>query len=48
MHAGLGRRIVGLAELAGLASDRTDVDDAAEAAPQHAVHRMAAHVEDAV
>src|SRR6185437_7216175 len=48
VHAGLGRGIVGLAELAGLAVDRRDVDDAAECALGHAVDGVAAHVEHAV
>ena len=45
MQAGLGRRIVGLAEIAGLAADRTDVDHAPETARLHAVDRMPAEVE---
>src|SRR5690606_1573009 len=35
VHPGLGRRVVGLAELTGLAIDRADVDDATEAARDH-------------
>ena len=43
--AGLGGGIVGLAELALLAVDRRDVDDAAELALAHALDDVAAHVE---
>src|SRR5580698_1001510 len=45
-HAGLGGRIVGLANLALLAVDRRDVDDAAEVALAHALDDVAGHVED--
>src|SRR6185437_12741165 len=48
VHAGLGRGVIGLAELAGLAVHGADVDDAAESAIAHAVHHVAAHVEHAV
>src|SRR5690606_30684937 len=48
VHAGLGGRVVGLAELAGLAVDRTDVDDAAETARHHTFDRVPAQVEHAV
>ena len=43
--AGLGRGIVDLAELALLAVDRGDVDDAAEFAGAHAFDHLAGHVE---
>src|SRR5690606_12918296 len=45
VQAGLGRGVVGLAEVAGLAADRADVDDASEAARDHALDRVAAQVE---
>src|SRR5437773_4009478 len=47
-HAGLGRRIVGLAELALDRVHRRDVDDAAPAALDHAVDHLARDIEDAV
>ena len=47
-HPGLGGGIVGLADLALLAVDRGDVDDAAMAPVAHAVDDLARHVEDAV
>src|SRR2546426_4325787 len=47
-HAGLRRRIVGLAELALDRVDRRDIDDAAPAALHHAVDHLARDVEDAV
>ena len=43
--AGLGRGIIDLAELALLAVDRGDVDDAAELAGAHAFDHLAGHVE---
>jgi hypothetical protein len=43
--AGLGGRIVALAELTLLAVDRRNVDDAAELALAHALDDVAAHVE---
>jgi hypothetical protein len=48
VHAGLGRRIVGLAESAFLAVYGGHVDDAAPAALGHAVDHVLGHVEDAV
>ena len=44
VDARLGGGIIDLAILAGLAVDRADIDDAAEAALQHAVPRRLAHV----
>src|SRR3546814_14603921 len=35
LHPAFRRRVVGLAELAGLAVDRADIDDPAEAAAPH-------------
>ncbi|MNZ68314.1 hypothetical protein D3C78_865790 [compost metagenome] len=48
MDAGLGCRVVGLAELAALAVDRRDVDDAAPAALDHRVDYLLGGVEQAV
>src|SRR5262249_13069027 len=48
VHARLGSGVVGLAELTGLAVDRGDVDDAAEAPFAHPFDDVAAHVEYAV
>src|SRR5690606_33197469 len=45
MDAGLGGGVVGLAELAGLAVDRGDVDDAPEAALAHALDDLPGNVE---
>src|SRR3546814_13430051 len=47
-YAGLGGRIVGLAELALLSVDRGDRDDAAVAARAHALDHVARHVEQPV
>ena len=47
VDAGLGRRVVHLAVLAGLAVDRADVHDAPELALAHALDDVAAHVEAA-
>src|SRR4051812_11357253 len=47
-HPGLGRGVVGLAELPLDRVDRGDVDDAAPAALAHAVDHLARHVEHAV
>src|SRR5690606_14155513 len=47
-HPGLGGGIVGLADLALLAVDRADVDDAPPAAVAHAVDHLPGHVEHAV
>src|SRR6185312_1589276 len=44
-YAGLGGRIVGLAELPLLAIDRADVDDASVPAFTHALDDVAAHIE---
>src|SRR5713101_6288766 len=43
--AGLGRRIIDLAELALLTVDRRDVDDTAELAGAHPLNHLARHVE---
>ncbi|EIL54191.1 hypothetical protein EC54115_11872 [Escherichia coli 541-15] len=48
MDAGLGRRIVGLAELATLAVDRGDVDDPTPAPLQHALDDLLGGVEQAI
>ena len=45
VNAGFGGGVIHLAVLAGLAVDRADVDDAAEAALAHALDHQAAHVE---
>ncbi len=47
VHAGLGRRVVGLARLALLAVDRRDLDDAAPAFFDHARHHLLGDVEHA-
>ena len=47
-HAGFGRAVIGEAELALLAVDRGDVDDAAEAPLAHAVDHRPGHVEQRV
>jgi hypothetical protein len=48
VHAGLGRRVVGLARLALGAVDRADVDDAAPALFDHVAHHLLGDVEHAV
>src|SRR5690606_21204066 len=47
VHAGLGRGVIGLTELALLAVHRGDVDDAPETALDHALDDLARDVEDA-
>src|SRR6478672_2844097 len=44
-HAGLGRRVIALAGIAGDADHRTDADDAAKAAAHHAAQRRAGEPE---
>src|SRR5262245_14255271 len=44
-HAGLGRRVIALAGVAGNADHRTDADDAAKAAAHHAAQRRAGEPE---
>ena len=46
-QAGLGRGVVGLADVAGLADDRADVDDAAGPAVQHVLQDRPRQVEGA-
>src|SRR6202000_1694778 len=46
--AGLGGGVVGLAELALLAVDRRNVDDAAELARPHAFNHLATYVDQAI
>jgi hypothetical protein len=48
VHAGLGRRVVGLPGLALLAVDRRDLDDAAPALLHHVRHHLLGDVEHAV
>ncbi|MPM95084.1 hypothetical protein SDC9_142235 [bioreactor metagenome] len=48
MHAGFGRRIIGLPELALAAVDRRDVDDATPAALDHRINERLGDVEHGV